>query len=121
MAKPLILRKRAKIVALICFFVALALITYLGNWWPGVMLVVGIPLAIWQYLQGRHYDMVITLFVFIGTFVTVQWEINWQIFLPILFSIGGIYIIFREWIESKTAKEEEEDDQKKELEDKDKE
>ena len=83
------------------------------------MLVIGIPLALWQYLQGRHYDMGITLFVFLGAYVTVQFDIQWEIFLPILFTIGGIYVFFREWQESKSAEEEERDDKKKELEEED--
>ena len=79
------------------------------------MLVVSIPLALMQYLEGRRYDMWITLFVFCGAFITVQFDIQWEVFLPVLFSIGGIYIFFREWIEGKTAKEEEEAEKKASL------
>jgi len=121
MSKPVLLRKRAKIVALIIFLLALIVMTFLGTWWPGIMLAIGIPLAILQYLQGRLYDMGITLFVFIGAFVTVQFDIQWQVFLPVLFAIGGIYIFFREWIESRSAKDEElEEDKKESSEDEDK-
>ncbi len=116
MSKPLLMRKRAKIVALVLFLFGIVIITYLNNWWPGIMLVVGVPLAILQYLQGRHYDMGITLFVFIGAWVTVQFEIQWQVFLPVLFAIGGVYIFFREWIESRTAEEEEFEEEKEETE-----
>lgn len=116
MSKPMIMRKRAKIVALILFLFGIVIITYLNNWWPGIMLVVGVPLAILQYLQGRHYDMGITLFVFLGAWVTVQFNIQWQIFLPVLFTIGGVYIFFREWIESRTAEEEEFEEEKDESE-----
>lgn len=107
MAKQYYSRKSAKIIALIIFLLGLALLTYLGNWWPAVMLVVGIPLAILQWLQGRRYDVYITLFVFIGAFVTVQFNIQWQVILPVLFTLGGIYIFFREYIESRTRVEEE--------------
>lgn len=78
------------------------------------MLVVGLPLAILQYLQGRLYDMGITLFVFVGAFVTVQFNIKWEVFLPILFAIGGIYIFFREWLYSRSAEEEEFEENKEE-------
>lgn len=108
MSKPLIMRKRAKVVALIIFILALVVVTYMKAWWPGIMLVVGLPLAVWQYLQGRLYDMGITLFVFVGAFATVQFDIQWEILLPILFTIGGIYIFFREWIEGRSSDDEEE-------------
>lgn len=115
MSKPLIMRKRAKVAALIIFLLGLAIVTYTQAWWPGIMVVVGLPLAVWQYLQGRLYDMAITLFVFIGAFATVQFDIQWEILLPVLFTIGGIYIFFREWIESRTASDQELEEKKDEI------
>ena len=75
------------------------------------MLVVGIPLALRQHLSGRHYDMYVTLFVFLGVFITVAFNISWQVLLPILFSIGAIYIFFREFLEGKTHTEAEEEEE----------
>ncbi|MBS0653148.1 MAG: hypothetical protein JSR39_06405, partial [Verrucomicrobia bacterium] len=98
------------------FLIGLAIISYLAAWWPGIMLVVGIPLALRQYLLGRHYDMGISLFVFVGVFVTVQFNISWEILLPVLFAIGGIYILFREFLESKEPLAEEEEDINHEIE-----
>lgn len=114
MAKPVLMRKRAKIVALIIFLLSLVIITFLGTWWPGIMLAVGLPLAILQYLQGRMYDMWVSLFVFVGAFVTVQFNIKWEIFLPVLFAIGGIYIFFREFIYSRSTEDEKMKDDKNE-------
>lgn len=114
MAKPVLKRKRTKVAALIIFLLGLIILTFTGGWWPGIMLVVGLPLAILQYLQGRLYDMGITLFVFVGAFVTVQFNIKWEVFLPILFAIGGIYIFFREWLYSRSAEEEEFEENKEE-------
>lgn len=74
------------------------------------MLVIGLPLALRQYLVGRTYDTGITLLVFVGTFVTVEFEISWRVFLPILFTLGAIYILIREWIESREETEEEKDE-----------
>jgi predicted membrane protein len=99
MAKPLTSKKTAKLLSLALFLVGLAILTYLGNWWPGIMLVIGLPLAFREYLLGRRYDMWITLFVFIGVFTSVFF--SWSRYLlPVLFTIGGIYIFFRDYIES---------------------
>ncbi len=114
MAKPVLMRKKAKIVALIVFLLSLLIITFLGTWWPGIMLAVGLPLAILQYLQGRMYDTAITLFVFVGAFVTVQFNIQWEVFLPVLFAIGGLYIFFREWLYSRSPEEEKMEEDKDE-------
>ena len=83
------------------------------------MLGIGLPLALRQYLLGRTYDMGITLLIFVGTFVTVQFDITWRIFLPILFTIGAIYILFREFTDSEGEDEDEkEEDLNHELEEK---
>src|SRR3972149_298541 len=92
-------RKRAKSISVALFLVGLAIVTYLQAWWPGIMLAIGIPLALRQYLLGRHYDMGVSLFVFIGVFVTVQFNISWEVLLPVLFALGGIYVLFREYLE----------------------
>jgi hypothetical protein len=110
MAVPLASKKRAKALSFALFLIGLAIVAYLKAWWPGIMLAVGIPLALRQYLLGRHYDMGVTLFVFIGVFATVQFNISWEILLPVLFTLGGIYIFFREYIESKESSENEDEE-----------
>lgn len=105
MARSIASKRRAKFFSFVLFLIGMAIITYYRTFWPALMLVVGIPLALRQYLLGRHYDMWITLFVFVGVFVTVEFEIEWEIFLPVLFTLGGIYIFFREYLESSTSPE----------------
>lgn len=110
MANLLISKKKAKMITAALFILGLAILTYTKNWWPGIMLAFGLPLALRQYFLGRHYDMGVSLFVFIGVFVTVQFDISWEILLPVLFTLGGIYIFFREFIESEEAPETEEEE-----------
>lgn len=105
MAHSVTTKKRAKVIAFALFLIGLAVLTMTKAWWPGIMAVVGIPLATRQYLLGRHYDAGISLFVFLGVFITVQFDISWQVLLPVLFTLGGIYIFFREYIESRTPSE----------------
>ena len=105
MARQVLSIRKTKALTLALFFIGLAIVSYLDSWWPGIMLAIGIPLAIRQYLLGRHYDMYVSLFVFIGVFVTVQFQISWQILLPVLFTIGGIYVFFREFLESDEVEE----------------
>jgi predicted membrane protein len=110
-------KKRAKALCVALFLIGVAIISFLQAFWPGIMLAVGLPLALRQYLLGRRYDMCVSLFVFVGVFVTVQFDISWQILLPVLFALGGIYILFREFLESKEEPlEEEEDDINHEIE-----
>ena len=110
-------RKRAAKICGALFFLFLIGVAATENWWPGIMLMVGLPLALRQYLMGRAYDMAISLLVFVGTYVSIEYEIAWQVFLPILFTLGAIYVLFKEMIEPETEAEKEED-QNHELEEK---
>jgi len=110
MSHPKVSKRKAKVYSTILFLIGLAIISYLHTWWPGIMLVVGIPLALRQYLLGRYYDVFITLFVFLGVFVTVLVNPKWDLVLPILFVVGAIYIFFREYLESKTPETDEEEE-----------
>lgn len=109
MVKHLASKKRAKALCLALFLVGLAILSYLNTWWPGIMVVIGIPLAIRQYLLGKRYDVGVTLFVFLGTFVIVQFDISWRILLPVIFTIGAIYIFCKEFLEPEPETEREED------------
>lgn len=114
---PLTSRKRAGALSTALFLVGLATLIFTESWWPGIMLIVGLPLALRQFLMGRHYDTLVTLLVFVGTFVTVQFDISWQIFLPILFTLGALYILFKEFFgPDETTEEEKEEELNHEIE-----
>ena len=117
MGKQIFSHKKIQALCVGLFLIGLALITFFNYWWPGIMLVAGLPLGIRQYLLGKYYDVAVTLVVFLGVFFTVQFHIPWKLLLPILFVIGAIYIFFRDFIESKEESEvEREEDLEKEIE-----
>ncbi len=117
MSAPLTSKKKARMFFAVLFLLGLAGLIFLDAWWPGIMLVIGIPLALRQFLLGHAYDAVITLLVFVGTFITVEVEISWEIFLPVLFTLGAIYIFFREFLgPDETSEEEAEEELNHEIE-----
>ena len=116
MAHPIMSKKRSRTLSFALFLIGIAILIFFDDWWPGIMLVIGLPLALREYLQGRRYDALVTLIVFVGVYVTVEFQIAWKILLPILFTIGGIFIFFRELFSLPTSEEEEEEDIAKELE-----
>lgn len=108
MAQRITSKKKALALSTALFLIGLAILVVTEAWWPGIMLAVGLPLALRQYLLGRTYDMCISLLVFVGTFVTVQFDITWRVFLPILFTIGAIYVLCREFMSPDDEEEEDE-------------
>lgn len=114
---PVTSRKKAQALSTALFLLGLATLIFTDAWWPGIMLIIGLPLALRQYLLGRTYDTMVTLLVFVGTFVTVQFDISWRLFLPILFTVGALYILFREFLgPDETTEEEKEEETNREIE-----
>ncbi len=102
-------KKRARILSTALFLIFLAIVSYTELWWPGIMLAIGIPLAMRHALLGRYYDAAVSLFIFVGGFIAVQYSIAWQILLPVIFTVGAIYIFFRDYVEAGTLAEDEDD------------
>ncbi len=107
MRKVLLSRNKIKAVTGALFLVGLAILSFTGLWWPGIMLVIGIPLALRQYFLAKYYDMGITLIVVVGVFVVSAFSISEKYFLPVLFIVGAIYIFFREYFQPNMTPEDE--------------
>ena len=97
MIRPKMSQKRAKTLSFSLFFLGLAIISFKEVWWPGIMLVTGIPLACRQFLLGKIYESLLSLTIFIGTFIAFTFDLPWAIFLPILFVIAAIYLLVKEF------------------------
>jgi hypothetical protein len=121
MAHPKVSHKRAKALSSSLFLVLLAIIAFTNTWWPGILLAIGLPLALRQFLLGRTYDMGLSLALFTGAFlVSSGYNISWDILLPVLFIIGAIYIFAREFLDTNfTTEAENEESLSKEIEEED--
>ena len=97
MSHPKVSQKRAKNLSAAVFLIGLAIISLGDNLWPGCMLVIGLPLALRQYLLGKTYDAFLSLVVFSLAFVASGFDISWHVILPILFIIGSLYLLIREF------------------------
>lgn len=109
MAKPLLAKNKAKAISTALFLIGLAIIFFIDSWWPGIMIVIGIPLALKQFLLGRYHDAAMSLFVFVGFFIIAQFNISWKILIPILFVMAAIYILCKEWVKEEAGEETEDD------------
>ena len=123
MARPIMGKKAAHALSFVLFAIGIAVLAYFNIWWPALILVLGVPIALKHYLRGEFFDTFLSLFIFFGLFITFQWQIKLNILLPVFFTIGGIYIFFREFIGSKdksnqdNEKDEEEEEGDGEFED----
>lgn len=110
MAHPRVSQKRARAIGSSLFLICLAVVAFTGNWWPGLILAVGIPLAVRQFLLGKVYDMCLSLVLFVGAFIASGYNISWEILLPVIFITGAIYTLIREFFDTEIPEEPEEEE-----------
>ncbi|MBI5274404.1 MAG: hypothetical protein HY860_05055 [Chlamydiales bacterium] len=110
MANAITSKRRAKAISASIFLLGLAIILFQFDLWPSIMIVIGLALALRQYLLGKIRDMIISLLVFFGVFVTAQFNVSWDILLPVVFILGAIYVLVKEfWSHTEETEETEED------------
>jgi hypothetical protein len=97
MSTPLVSKHKADILSILVLVIGLIALYYLNRWWPDCLLLFWLTLSSRQYLRGRYYDIILTTFVFGGLFLHYYVHVVWNILLPVLFTIGAIYLIFREY------------------------
>lgn len=107
MTQPILSRRKTEAIANGCFLIALGILFYTRAWWPGILLAIWVLLAVRQYFSGRYYDLFLSTVILVGLFVASFFKYDWSMIIPILFVVGGIYIIFREYFFSEDTNGEE--------------
>jgi hypothetical protein len=105
MTQPIFSKKRANSIFFALLLIGSGFALYSGRFIPGIILAIGIPLALRQFLLGKFYDVFVTIFIFLGAFITSHFKESSTYILPIIFTLSGIYIFFRDYIENITTKE----------------
>jgi hypothetical protein len=107
MNEPLLSKRKVDAISNGLFLVALGVLLYTNKWWPGILVAIWILVATREFLTGRIYDLIISSIILGGLFVISFFEIKWSVLMPVLFVLGGIYIIFREYFyaEDETVEE----------------
>lgn len=97
MAEEIVSKRKSIAISNGLFLIGIGILYYTDTWWPGILLVLWAALASRQYLSGRRYDLIISSVILIGLFLITLFKIQSALLIPILFVVGGIYIIFREY------------------------
>lgn len=79
------------------FLICLGFLFYLNWWWPGILVAVWASLATRQILSGRKQDLILTSFLLGSLFIVAFFKLSWDLITPVLFVLGGAYLIIREF------------------------
>lgn len=97
MALPIASKQRASATFNGLLLIGLGILFFTNTWWPGILLVIGIALAVRQFLRGRYYDTVLSIVIFAGLFIGSLFNWSFSYFVPVLFTLAGIYLLYSEW------------------------
>ncbi len=118
MSAPILSQNKSDALALGALIVGLSILAIYNIWWPWILLIIGLATIVRQYLRGRHYDMYVSVVVFGGLFLFYFFNINWAVLMPVIFTTGAIYIVFREFFTTGSRSGYEQlEDARKEIED----
>lgn len=90
-------KRKADAISNGVFLVGIGILIYLNSWWPSLLLVLWATVGTRQYLTGRFFDLVVSTIILVGLFVVTFFRLDWTVLVPVLFVLGGIYIIYREY------------------------
>ncbi|MBA3815752.1 MAG: hypothetical protein H0X29_04380 [Parachlamydiaceae bacterium] len=90
-------KRKADTISNGAFLIALGVLIYSNYWWPGILAALWVSIGLRQFLTGRIYDFCISTLILLGLFAITVLNFEWAVLLPVLFIVGGIYIIFREY------------------------
>jgi hypothetical protein len=97
MAIPIATHQRAVSVSGGVLLISLGILFYTNYWWPGILLALMATVGIKEILRGRYYDVVLSTAILGGLFLFFFFNSDWAVAVPVLFTIAGIWIIFREF------------------------
>lgn len=97
MEMPNFSQKRADIISNGAFLISLGILFFTNGWWPGILLALWVTLGLREFLTGRWYDLIVTSIILLGLFFISVFKLDWIVIVPIIFILGGIYIICREF------------------------
>lgn len=86
------------------FLLILAVLFYFNWWWPGILVAVWAFFALRQLLTNRQQDFLLTTLLLGSLFLVLIFNLSWNMLAPILFLIGGGYVIYREYLADRSSK-----------------
>lgn len=105
MSQPILSKRKAHSLFAALLLIGIAILSIIDQFWPGILIAIGIPLAIKYFLLRRYYDAVLTLVIFGGIFTTVLIPLNRAYFVPFILITAAFFIFAKEFFAPKHESE----------------
>ncbi len=77
------------------FLIGLGILVYIGWWWPGILLIIGLASSAELILRGKYISAMVTFGFFAAIPLLVSANIPWHIVGPFILIAMGAAAIFR--------------------------
>jgi len=95
--KPFVSKRRANSFFYAVLLLMLAVIGFTQSWWPGITLAIGTALCFKNFLLKGWRDLIANAIIFGGIYSYYQYNLDWELFLPVMFILSAIFVLFREF------------------------
>jgi uncharacterized membrane protein (DUF485 family) len=92
-------------------FLGFAVLSVTGQWWPWLMVVIGLSVTVKQILRAKFYDAFLAALIFGGIALTTGFNIGGKYFLPVFLIIASIYLLVRAFFQSDVETEAEREEE----------
>ena len=79
-------------------FVGFAILAAFGKWWPGILLAIGIPVSLRNFLTGKVYEGFVSLVIFFGVYLSYYFEFRGRVAAVVIFGLGALYFFLKEFV-----------------------
>lgn len=96
MQLPILPKEKAYAISNGVFLILLGVLFYTGQWWPGILFVLGFTYVVRQYLLGRRLELLIASLLIMALAVLAWTGYAFSVFIPIFLIAVGLFIIVKE-------------------------
>ena len=96
--KQILSQRRSRGLSYSLMFVGFAVLAAFDAWWPSILLVIGIALALKNFLLGKLYEMTLSLIIFIGVYIGYRFQFKGEVALTVIFGLAATYFFLKEFI-----------------------
>ncbi len=99
MKTPIVSPKAAHIITIAVVILGVAALFYFRMLWPESLLVIGLGLAVKQFLARHIFDPIATLVIFGAMYIATKWNVGWTVLIPLpaLIFVLGAFVVIHEY------------------------
>ncbi len=105
MSRPNLSTTARHVITVITILAGAGTLFYFESLWPEIILVIGLAIALKQFLGGATFDPIASLIIFGCMYTSIKGDLGWGILIPLptLIFVVGFFILIHEYFLKKES------------------